>query len=244
MNNDPAIRLNTAHPNARPDFMATLGLLPPYTPEDIEKAYLTKVKESHPDRGGTQQAFFVVQNAYIQAKQYVKFRGDRRGWIAKQIDEYLAVQEIIAKLQQFGAQVEINTLDWLKKSFGEFAQLTEQVAGIRLNGAANGDDVLQYMVSHHDRLLELRRLDLADSNVSDNSIRQLGVFRRLTELNLNRTPVTAQALEVVQWLPELETVHIDVTAIGWLSRQRLAARLRQNRKAAANARTLHPTNVR
>ena len=244
MKNDTGIRTDSTHATPRPEFMATLGLLPPYAPEDVEKAYLTKLKEIRPDLGGDRQAFYAVQNAYIQAKEYVSFRGDRRGWIAKQIDEYLAVQEVIERLKQFGAEVEISTLDWLKKSFGEFSQLTEQVIGVRLNGAANADEVVEYMVSRHDRLLELRRLDLAGSTVSDAAVRQLGVFRRLAELDLSRTPITAQALQIVHWLPELETVGIDGTGLSWLARQRLAARLRQNRKAAAAARILHPTNVR
>src|SRR5919109_1398984 len=97
-----------AAPPERPACMVTLGLLPPYAPEDIEKAYLTKLKEIRPDLGGDRQAFYDVQNAYAQAKEYVKFRGDRRGWIAKRMDEYLAVQEVIEQLQRFGAEVETN----------------------------------------------------------------------------------------------------------------------------------------
>src|SRR5262245_37711019 len=65
----------------RPSCMVTLGLLPPYSPEDVEKAYLAKLKEIRPDLGGDREAFYAVQNAYAQAKEYVKFRGDRRGWI-------------------------------------------------------------------------------------------------------------------------------------------------------------------
>jgi hypothetical protein len=92
--------------------------------------------------------------------------------------------------------------------------------------------------------LELRHLDLAGSNVSDTAVRQLGVFRRLEELNLNRTPITWEALHVVQWLPELKMVHVEATGLKWLTRQRLAYQLRRNRKAAAIARTVHPLNVR
>src|SRR5687767_11931375 len=79
----------------RPEFMATLGLLPPYLAEDVEKAYLAKLKQIRPDLGGDRQAFYDVQNAYVRAKEYVKFRGDRRGWIATQVDAYVAVQEVI-----------------------------------------------------------------------------------------------------------------------------------------------------
>jgi hypothetical protein len=94
--------------------MVTLALMPPYTADDVERAYLAKIKDIRPDLGGDREAFYGVQNAYMQAKEYVKFRGDRRGWIAKRMDEYLAVQEVIERLKQFGAQVETDAVDWLQ----------------------------------------------------------------------------------------------------------------------------------
>jgi hypothetical protein len=224
--------------------MVILGLLPPYLAEDVEKAYLAKLKDIRPDLGGDRQAFYSLQNAYMQAKEYVKFRGDRRSWIAKRMDEYLAVQQVIEQLKQFGAEVETSSLDWLQKSFGDFAELSESVVAVRLNGAANGDDVIQYMVSHHPLLIELRRLDLAGSVVTDAAVRQLCVFRRLSELDLSRTPITWEALHIVNWLPELETVRIDGTGLKWFTRRKLAAQLRRNRKAAAAIRAVHPTAVR
>ena len=140
----------------RPPFMVKLGLMPPYMAEDVEKAYLARIKDIRPDLGGDPQPFYDVQNAYMQAKEYVKFRGDRRGWIAKRMDEYLAVQEVIERLKSFGAEVETNALDWLEKSFGDFAELTETVLGIRLHNAANGDEFIDYLVSQREQLLELR----------------------------------------------------------------------------------------
>ncbi len=224
--------------------MATLGLLPPYTTEDVEKAYLRKVKAIRPDLGGNREAFYAVQDAYIQAKEYVSFRGDRRGWIAKRMDEYLAVQEVIERLTRFGAEVESSSLDWLQKSFGDFAELSESVIAVRLRGAANGDEVIHYMISHHQQLLELQRLDLTGSVVSDAAVRQLSVFRRLAELDLSRTPITWEALHIVQWLPELQCVRVEGTGLGWLTRRRLAAQLRQNRRAADFLRAVHPTAIR
>jgi hypothetical protein len=224
--------------------MVTLGLLPPYTAEDVEKAYLAKLKDIRPDLGGDREAFYGVQNAYMQAKEFVKFRGDRRGWIAKRMDEYLAVQEVIEELKRYGANVETNSLDWLQKSFGDFAELSESVEAVRLNGAANGDEVIEYMVRHHPQLIELRRLNLAGSTVSDSAVRQLSVFRRLAEIDLSGTPITWEALHVVQWLPELETVRVDGTGLKWLTRRRLAAQLRHNRRSAAAIRAVHPTAIR
>jgi hypothetical protein len=234
---------DSTSPTPRPEFMATLGLLPPYQAADVEKAYHAKLKQIRPDLGGDREAFYAVQDAYMRAKEYVKIRGDRRGWIAKQVDAYVGVQEVIDRLKQFGAEIEVEAVDWLKKSLGDMAQLTESVIGVRLRDAANGDELVEYMVGQHERLLELRRLDLAGSTISDGSIRQLGVFRRLGELDVSRTPVTWQGLQVVQLLPELETVNATDTGLNWLARWRLARVLRRSRTAAATARTLHPTKV-
>jgi hypothetical protein len=228
----------------RPEFMAVLGLLPPYSAEDVEKAYLTKLKEIRPDLGGDRQAFYAAQNAYAQAKEYVTFRGDRRGWIAKQMDNYVAVGEMIDQLDRLGACVETQSLDWLQKSFGEFAQLTESVVSVRLCDAENGDDLLAYMFEQHERLLELRRLDLSGCAVSDASVRRLSLFRRLAKLDVSRTPVTWQGLQVVRSLPELVAVAAENSGLNWLGRMRLAVQLRRNRQAAATARTVHPINVR
>jgi hypothetical protein len=228
----------------RPPFMVKLGLMPPYMAEDVEKAYLARIKDIRPDLGGDPQPFYEVQNAYMQAKEYVKFRGDRRGWIAKRMDEYLAVQEVIDGLKAFGAEVETNALDWLQKSFGEFAELTEKVLGIRLHNAANADEFIEYLVGRHEQLMELKYLDLAGCTVSDAAVRQLSVFRRLQELDLSRTPITWQALHVVEWLPELRDVQVGGTKLNWFTRRKLASQLRHKRKAAAALQAIHPASVR
>jgi hypothetical protein len=228
----------------RPACMVKLGLLPPYMPEDVEKAYLARIKEIRPDLGGDPQPFYDVQNAYMQAKEYLKFRGDRRGWIAKRMDEYLAVQEVTEQLKAFGAEVETNFLDWLQKSFGEFAELTENVLGIKLHDAANGDEFIEFLVSHRDQLLELQRLDLAGCKVTDEFVRQLSVFRRLQELDLSRTAITWQSLHLVDWLPELHVLQVEGTGLNWFSRRKLASQLKQKRQAAQTMRAIHPTTVR
>ena len=224
--------------------MVKLGLMPPYMAEDVEKAYLARIKDIRPDLGGDPQPFYDVQNAYMQAKEYVKFRGDRRGWIAKRMEEYLAVQEVIDQLKKLGAEVETDALDWLQKSFGDFAELTQTILSIQLHDHVDGDQFIEYLVSNRNNLLQLRRLDLAGCGVTDAAVKQLSVFRRLHELDLSRTPITWEALHIVEWLPELETVHIERTAIKWLTRRKLAAQLRRKRKTAAALRAIHPTTVR
>ncbi len=180
----------------------------------------------------------------MQAKEYLKFRGDRRGWIAKRMDEYLATQEVTEQLKAFGAEVETNFLDWLQKSFGEFAELTENILAVRLHNAANGDEFIDYLVNHRNQLLELQTLDLAGCKVSDAAVRQLSVFRRLQSLDLSRTPITWQALHIVEWLPELHDVRIDGTNLNWFTRRKLVSQLRHKRKAAEALRAIHPATVR
>lgn len=224
--------------------MVKLGLMPPYMAEDIEKAYLAKIKDIRPDLGGDPQPFYDVQTAYMQAKEYLKFRGDRRGWIAKRMDEYLSTQEVINQLRDYGAEVETNFLDWLQKSFGEFAELTENVLGIKLNNAKNGDQFIDYLVTHREQLLSLQRLDLAGCTVSDDRVRQLSVFRRLQELNLNRTPVTWQSIHIVEWLPELHVLNAEGTKLNWFTKRKLASQLRKKSDTAKALRAIHPTTVR
>jgi hypothetical protein len=238
-----SISSNSGSGGGRPAYMVTLGLMPPYSAEDVEKAYHGKLKEIRPDLGGDREAFYALQKAYMDAKEYVKFRGDRRGWIARRMDEYLAVQETIDRLKELGAEVETDSLDWLKRSFGDFEQLTEIVTGVRLQGAANGDDVLRYLVSKHDQLLQLWWLDLTGSVVTDAEVLHLVTFRRLQELNLNRTPVTGAVVHLVEWLPALDTLHLEGTSVGWLQRKRLDMKLNKRRKVNAAARAVHPTNL-
>ena len=228
----------------RPACMVTLGLLPPYMPEDVEKAYLAKLKEIRPDLGGDPQPFYEVQNAYMQAKEYLKFRGDRRGWIAKRMDEYIATQEVGEQLKALGAEVETNFLDWLQKSFGEFAELTENILGIKLHNSAKGDEFIDFLVAHRDQLLELQKLDLAGCHVSDNAVRQLSVFRRLQQLDLSRTPIGWPALHIVDFLPELHEVNVEGTQLNWFTKRKLASQLKHKRQAAESMRAIHPTTVR
>ena len=99
------------------------------------------------------------------------------------------------------------------------------------------------MIRQHQRLLGLRRLDLTGCVISDASVRQLSVFRRLAELDLSYTPITWEALHIVEWLPELDDLRVEGTGVGWLTRRRLARRLRRKQKTAAGTRKLRPANL-
>ncbi len=54
--------------------MVVLDLLPPYTQEDVKRAYLAKAKQVHPDHGGTVDRFRQLQEAFDKGRQYTEFR--------------------------------------------------------------------------------------------------------------------------------------------------------------------------
>lgn len=205
----------------RPDFMVTLGLLPPYTPEDVRTAYRTKVLTAHPDRGGEAAVFHELQEAYERALQYVQFRSDRRGCVAAWVDPYLRQEQVTEEVRRLGGQVQVEQIDWMKRSFGDFFTLLEQVRGIRLRGLADGDRFLQYLAEHRPALPHLIHLDLAGSRVSDEGVLRLREFELLRRLNLAGTPVSRKGLRILEALPNLEWLNLAGTSVGWWDRWRL-----------------------
>ncbi len=205
----------------RPDFMIALGLAPPYAAEDVKAAYLVKAKESHPDHGGSVAKFNALQKAFEQAKQYLEFRSDRRQWIANQMADYLVVSEVINNLEAFGAEVTSDAIDWLKQSFGDFAQLTETITAIRLVDSPYADELIEQMVEHSDALGQLARLELPGCQVSDQAVLQLDTFQQLDHLDLSRTSITKDALWIVDAILDLESIDISGTRIGWWTRRKV-----------------------
>ena len=176
--------------DARPDYMIVLGVAPPYTEEDINQAFRVQAKRVHPDHGGSSREFHALQTAYEKAKQYVEFRADRRQWIAGKMTAYLNTREVIEAMEQLGAQVTSNAVDWLEKSFGDFAQLTETITAVRLEHSVDADDLILYMVAHRDELGGMTRLELPGCSVSDDAVLQLEAFQQLRHLDLSSTPIT------------------------------------------------------
>ncbi len=54
-----------------PRSIAALGLQMPCTEEDVKRAYREKVKQLHPDHGGDQRRFLVLQGHFEEALQIV-----------------------------------------------------------------------------------------------------------------------------------------------------------------------------
>ena len=226
----------------RPEFALTLGLLPPYTIEDIKRAYLEKVKQAHPDRGGDRSDFERIQHAFEQANEYLRFRSDRRHWIAARMEEYMAVSSLIESLRALGAEVETNMLDWIRNSFGDFADLTETITSVRLVNSAQVAAVVDTLIRERGNLPGLKRLALPGCAVTNLMALELRALKTLTSLDLSRTPITDRALTVVEFLPELTTLEIAGTGVGWWAKRRAERLLRKRRNSRPDP-VFHPTNI-
>ncbi len=211
--------------------MVVLGLLPPYTLEDVKRAYLDKAKKVHPDRGGTVERFRQLQEAFEKARQYTEFHKDRRSWIAARMNEYIEVQNVVQRLQEYGAEVTTHSNDWLAKSLGDFAQLTEAIVAVRLVDSPAVDEMIHFMVTEPAPLTPLERLELPGCQLSDETVLQLVMFQRLQFLDLSRTPISRRAVSVAKVLPALETVVVEGTSLGWWAKYRLKSLLQRHRES-------------
>jgi hypothetical protein len=206
--------------------MIALGLLPPYSVEDVHKAYKAKALVAHPDRGGATADFLKLQEAHDRALEYVKFQEGRRNWLATQVEPYLKQQELISQIEARGGKVELDSIDWVERSFGDFAVLVERLRTIVLHNCADGDAVLSHLAGHTDQLGYIRTLDLAGSGVTDAGLRSLQALPGLERLDLSRTRVTAAGLKSLSALRHLRWLGLAGTSLSWWSRWRLQQRLR------------------
>lgn len=211
----------------RPDFMVTLGLLPPYSPSDVKSAYRAKAMLAHPDRGGVAADFIKLHEAYKQATEYVQFTGDRRGWIASHVECHLRQQEVAAEVERLGGRTEFDEADWLKPHIGDFVLLADRLRVIQLQNTAADDAFLAFLAGRPSRAPYLTELNLAGTHLTDKGLQELTELKLLRKLNLAGTRVTTSGLQAaVLSLPSLEWVGMAGTRVGWLARWRLHGLLR------------------
>ena len=213
-------------PMKRPEFMAVLGLFPPYTADDVKQAYMVKVKSAHPDHGGDPEVFRRIQDAYEQAREYLAIRTDRRGWIASQMDQYLAQQAVEDRLRELGAQFTVQHTDWLQKSFGDFAELTSAIESIEMNDVPSGNEVIELLVRHQASMQRLKHLALIGCGVTMEYAGQLSRFRLLQSLDLRRNKLDRQIVDLVAALPRLVELYVDRSSVGWWTSMQLKRQLR------------------
>lgn len=227
----------------RPEFMATLGLLPPYTLHDVKAAYRIKALETHPDRGGAPADFMKIHEAYKQATEFVQISGDRRGWIADQVETHLRQQEVTAEVQRLGGQTEFEETDWLKHYVGDFAQLADRLRVIQLEDTAADDAFLYLLAEQPPRAPYLTELSLAGTRITDKGLEALTGLELLRRLDLSRTKVTNRGVQaIVRSLPALEWVGMAGLRVGWFSRWRLRALLRGREAERRHMKLLSPSS--
>jgi hypothetical protein len=221
------IRTPFSDDKCRPAFMVTLGLLPPYTLSDVKSAFRVKALETHPDRGGAKADFMKIHEAYNQAMEYVQFTGDRRRWIADQVECHLRQQEVAAEVERLGGQTEFEEPDWMMPCVGDFVVLADRLRVIKLQNTAADDAFLAFLAGQSPRAPYLTDLNLAGASVTDKGLQELRGLRQLRRLDLSGTRVTSRRLQAaVRSLTSLEWVGVAGSGVGWLSRWRLHGLLR------------------
>jgi hypothetical protein len=194
-------------PDGRPEFLVTLGVLLPCNEEDVKQAYLAKVRDAHPDRGGDPAEFRRIQEAFEKASEYARFSASRTRWLAASIERYAAQEALREELERRGGRVEVEQLAWLEQEIGaDFAQVMERLVALEFHGPEHDDRLIDYLAREAGLLGNLRRLDLSGTRVTDAGVERLYAFKGLRELDLSGTPIDGSGLAVLQQLPALEWV--------------------------------------
>jgi hypothetical protein len=211
----------------RPAYMQILGLLPPYFLEDIHKAYKIRAAAAHPDKGGSPEAFVKIQQAYDRAQEHMKFHQGRRDWMANLVEPYARQQEVVEQVRQRRGNVEIEKIDWMRQSFGDFAALTERLRRIDLRDTADADAFLNFLAGYVEHLRFLDDIDLAGSDVSDAGLAHIVKIKSLKRLNLARTRITAGGLAIIGQLPELSWINLAEVPLNWFDRRSIRKHIPQ-----------------
>jgi hypothetical protein len=209
----------------RPDFLVRLGVMLPCSEQDVKEAYFAKVKHAHPDAGGNQEDFVALQTDFERALEYSKFHSGRSRWLAESIERYIEQQGVIAQLEERGARVTLEHIEWLKREVGEdFAQVLDTIAGIRLSGPKVTDADIDYLLTLRPMLETLHWLDLSHSKVTDEGLLKVASFANLRKIDLRGTRVGSAVLTLVDSLPKLEWIGLTDSGVGRIGRFRLRHR--------------------
>lgn len=203
-----------------------LGLMPPVTLEDVKQAYLARARDAHPDRGGSQDQFVRVQQAFEEATEFVKFKANKLEWLASKIDAYSQQQEVVTETIERGGSIEMEETDWLRKSFGDdFGHVADKLIAVRLPNE-RADDVFCILLGFRaDSLKDLATLDLSGGTLSDEGLLQLKSLSNLRRLDLRGTRVGKLAGEISGWFERLEFLGLPKGALGMLARLAMPRRV-------------------
>jgi hypothetical protein len=212
----------------RPECLVVLGLAPPVTLEDVKQAYLVRAREAHPDRGGSQEEFVRVQQAFEDATEFVKFKASKLEWLASKIDAYSQQQEVVSETIERGGSVEMEETDWLRKSFGDdFGHVADKLVAVRLPNP-KADDVFCILLGFRaDSLKDLATLDLAGGTLTDEGLLQLKGLKNLRHLDLRGTQVSGKRVgELSGWFERLEFLGLPKGSLGMFARLGMPRRIK------------------
>jgi len=204
-----------------------LGLIPPVTLEDVKQAYLAKSMTMHPDRGGDAGQFMRLQKAFEEANEFVRFKAGKLEWLAARIEAYAQQQDVVTETIDRGGEVEMEEVDWLRKSFGEdFGHVADKLVSVRLRGPA-ADDVFAILLGFRAELLQdLATLDLSGGRLTDEGLLQLKGLKNLRALDLRGTAVGRLAAETPSWFEKLEFLGLPAGALGLFARMTMPRRVK------------------
>ncbi len=206
----------------RPEFLHTLGLMLPCSPEDVRQAYREKARVAHPDHGGSATEFRAVQEAYEKALEYASFLASRTRWLSSSVERYIEQQKFVTRVRKLGGVILFDELTWLREEIGEdFAQINEVVVDITLRGQRVGDAEIQELVAYQSILSGLQSLNLSESRLTDTGLGALEAFPTLQYLALNHTAITPRGLQVLDALTDLIRLEIADTGVGRYAAWRL-----------------------
>jgi hypothetical protein len=212
----------------RPECLVVLGLAPPVTLEDVKQAYLVRAREAHPDRGGSQEEFVRVQQAFEDATEFVKFKASKLEWLASKIDAYSQQQEVVSETIERGGSVEMEETDWLRKSFGDdFGHVADKLVAVRLPDP-KADDVFCILLGFRaDSLKDLATLDVAGGTLTDEGLLQLKGLKNLRHLDLRATPISGKLVgELPGWFERLEFLGLPKGSLGMFARLGMPRRVK------------------
>ncbi len=200
--------------------MQRLGLLPPYSVEDVKRAYRHLAKSAHPDQGGDPAEFAGLHEAYERAVNLARFHESRKSWLGERVERYAERVQFVDDLAQAGGRCLLQRPDIYLSDYGpDFAQILCEVVAIYLTEHKDADAVLARCAGLP-VFQEVRLLDLSHSSVSNDGLKPLAESN-LCGLDLRQTSITAAGLRPLQQVKTLEWVHVGQTRVGLWGRMRL-----------------------
>lgn len=217
----PLMTRNRRHAERRPACMRVLGLLPPYSVEDVKKAYREKAKSVHPDGGGDAEAFKALHEAYQHALDLASFRESRRHWMGQRVERYLQRLELIEQIQRCGGRCVLQHDHEYALGYGpDFAEILRELVTVHLTGPSVDDAALETLCNGGTAAREIRLLVLSGTRVTDEGLLHLADLE-LRGLDVSHTEISARGLEVLRSLSKLEWLHVGRTRLGLWGRRRL-----------------------